>query len=92
MPSPTQSFNQGFATTEYLAASLLDMAWHQLTPDQVPDADGLLAFEEEALRSAGVVLDALLSRGGSADTRTLYRNFRSADPNIAPLLKRRGLG
>jgi peptidyl-dipeptidase Dcp len=55
MPSPTQSFNQGFATTEYLAASLLDMAWHQLTPDQVPDADGLLAFEEEALRSAGSV-------------------------------------
>ncbi len=35
----TQKFNQGFATTEYLAASLLDQAWHQMTPDQVPDAE-----------------------------------------------------
>ena len=38
----TQKFNQGFAITEYLAASLLDQSWHQLTPEQVPDADGLL--------------------------------------------------
>ena len=58
----TQAFNQGFTTTEYLAASLLDMAWHQLTPGQVPDADGLLAFEAAALRSAGVALDALPPR------------------------------
>ena len=36
----TQQFNQGFATTEYLAASLLDMAWHQLTAGEVPDAAG----------------------------------------------------
>ena len=28
----TQTFNQGFATTEYLAAALLDMAWHTLPP------------------------------------------------------------
>ncbi len=27
------TFNQGFATTEYLAASLLDLAWHTLPPD-----------------------------------------------------------
>ncbi|MFZ3001015.1 MAG: M3 family metallopeptidase [Undibacterium umbellatum] len=45
-------FNQGFATTEYLAASLLDQRWHQLTPAQIPkDA---LAFEAEALKQAGV--------------------------------------
>lgn len=50
----TQKFNQGFATTEYLAASLLDQAWHQITPDQVPDADGVLAFEANALKQAGV--------------------------------------
>ncbi len=58
----TQAFNQGFTTTEYLAASLLDMAWHQLTPDQVPDTDDLLAFEAAALQSAGVALDALPPR------------------------------
>ncbi|PXX45093.1 M3 family metallopeptidase [Undibacterium pigrum] len=45
-------FNQGFATTEYLAASLLDQRWHQLTPAQIPkDA---LVFEADALKQAGV--------------------------------------
>jgi len=47
-------FNQGFATTEYLAATLLDQAWHQLKPDEVPGADGVLAFEAAALKRYGV--------------------------------------
>lgn len=138
-------FNQGFKTTEYLAAALLDQSWHQLKVEEVP-AD-TLAFEAEALKKAGVeyppvppryrstyfshafaggysagyysylwseVLDAqsvdwikqhgglkrengdrfratLLSRGGSNDALTLFRNFTGADPDVAPLLKRRGL-
>ncbi len=49
-----RKFNQGFATTEYLAASLLDQAWHQLKPDEVPAADGVIAFEAAALRQARV--------------------------------------
>ena len=49
-----RTFNQGFATTEYLAATLLDLAWHQLTASEVPDAEGVLAFEEAALEAAGV--------------------------------------
>ena len=49
-----EQFNQGFASTEYLAASLLDQAWHQLPPEAIPGADGLLGFEAEALRAAGV--------------------------------------
>ena len=28
---------EGFATTEYLAAALLDQAWYRLSPDEVPD-------------------------------------------------------
>ena len=139
-------FNQGYATTEYLAASILDQAWHQLNPDQVPDAEGVLEFEANALTKAGInlatvptryrttyfshilggysagyysyiwseVLDAdsvewfkenggmtrangdhfrktLLSRGGSEDAMTLFRNFRGAEPNIQPLLERKGL-
>ncbi len=143
----TQQFNQGFATTEYLAASLLDMAWHQLTADEVPDAVGVEAFEAAALEAAGValetvppryrstyfshiwssgysagyysyiwseVLDAdsvewfkenggllrengdhfrstLLSRGGSVEALDLFRAFRGAEPDIGPLLVRRGL-
>jgi peptidyl-dipeptidase Dcp len=143
-----QKFNQGFRTTEYLAASLLDQAWHQLAPAEVPSADGVVAFETAALAKAGVdfapvppryrstyfshvfgsssysggyysyiwseVLDAdsvewfknhggltrangdhfrstLLSRGGSEDAMTLFRNFLGRDPKIEPLLRRRGL-
>ena len=143
----TQQFNQGFATTEYLAASLLDQAWHQLTADEVPDAADVETFEAAALEAAGValatvppryrstyfshiwssgysagyysyiwseVLDAdsvewfkengglmrengdhfrrtLLSKGGSIEALDLFRAFRGADPDIGPLLVRRGL-
>jgi peptidyl-dipeptidase Dcp len=50
----SSKFNQGFATSEYLAAALLDQRWHQLTPEQVPDAAGVMAFEAKALKDAGV--------------------------------------
>jgi peptidyl-dipeptidase Dcp len=47
-----EKFNQGFKTTEYLSATLLDQAWHQLNPADVPkDA---MAFEADALHKAGV--------------------------------------
>ncbi len=49
-----EKFNEGFRTTEYLAATLLDQAWHQLKPEQVPKET--LEFEEEALKKAGVDL------------------------------------
>src|SRR5438309_1492452 len=140
-----EKFNQGFKTTEYLAASLVDQALHLQNPSQIPtDA---VAFETQALHKAGVdfppvppryrsfyfshafaggysagyysylwseVLDAdsvewikqhgglkrengdrfretLLSRGGSADALSLFKNFTGRDPYIEPLLKRRGL-
>ncbi|MCX6462950.1 MAG: M3 family metallopeptidase [Pseudonocardiales bacterium] len=142
----SRRFGEGFATTEYLAATLLDLAWHTLGPaDEVTD---VLAFEAAALAAAGVdlpsappryrstyfnhvwgggysaayysyiwaeVLDAdtvewftehgglrrengdafragLLSRGGSVDPMEAYRSFRGRDPEIGPLLARRGLG
>jgi peptidyl-dipeptidase Dcp len=47
-----KKFNQGYMTTEYLSASLLDQRWHQLTPAQVPT--DVLAFEANALKEAGV--------------------------------------
>jgi len=141
----TTTFDQGFATTEYLSAALLDMAWHTLTVDEHPtDVD---SFETQALHRFGVdlavvppryrtsyfshiwsggysagyyayiwseVLDAdayawflehggltrqngqrfrdlVLSRGGSGDMATIYRQFRGRDPEIGPLLKNRGL-
>ena len=138
-------YGQGFSTTEYLAAALLDQAWHGLSPDdQVAD---VVRFEAAALEKAGValpsvppryrstyfahvfsggyaagyyayiwseVLDAdtvawftenggltrengdrfrreLLSRGGSVDSMAAFRAFRGRDPEIQPLLTRRGL-
>ena len=47
-------FNQGFATTEYLGAALLDQNWHQATADKLPDASGVMAFEAAALKKDGV--------------------------------------
>ena len=47
-------FNQGFATTEYLAAAMLDQRWHQLPLDQIPDAAGVMAFEDAALKADGI--------------------------------------
>jgi peptidyl-dipeptidase Dcp len=48
----TTTFDQGFATTEYLAAALLDLAWHTLTvADHPTDVD---SFETQALRRFGV--------------------------------------
>ena len=49
-----QTFNQGFATTSYLAAALLDQSWHQIGPQQVPDAEHVMQFEAQALHAAGM--------------------------------------
>jgi peptidyl-dipeptidase Dcp len=43
----SRTFNQGYALTEYLAASLLDMAWHTLPVDAPPQ--DVAALEREAL-------------------------------------------
>ena len=141
----TQKFNQGFATTEYLAASILDQALHQLNESEIPSAEELIAFEKQALEDGGIafeavppryrstyfshiiggysagyysyiwseVLDAdtvdwfkengglkrengdhfrlsLLSRGGSREALSLYKDFRGRDAEIQPLLDRKG--
>src|SRR2546429_4978863 len=44
-----QQFNQGYATTEYIAAALLDLAWYQLHASQVPASGEAPAFEAAAL-------------------------------------------
>ena len=52
----TQTFNQGFATTEYLAASIVDQALHQLRPEEVPPAAEIMDFETAALEAAGIAM------------------------------------
>jgi len=49
----SQYFNQGFATSEYLAASFLDMDWHTRVAADAPlDA---LAFEKESMDRIGLI-------------------------------------
>ncbi len=50
----TATFNQGFATTEYLGAALLDQRWHQIGADKVPSAEEVRKFEADALASEGI--------------------------------------
>ena len=47
-----QAWGEGFATTEYLGAALLDLAWHAI-PAGTTVADPV-AFEREALTAAGL--------------------------------------
>lgn len=50
-------FNQGFASTEYLAASILDMAWHTTElPESQIDVRG---FEQETLSKYGLIPEIL---------------------------------
>ncbi len=49
-----QQFNQGYDTTEYVAAALLDLAWYQLHASQVPSPDQVPSFEAAALEQDGV--------------------------------------
>jgi peptidyl-dipeptidase Dcp len=47
-------WGEGFGTLEYLAATLLDQAWHRLSPET--DVADPIAFERAALEKAGVAL------------------------------------
>ena len=49
------SYGEGFATSEYLGAALLDQAWHQLSPEDVPQSPAdVRAFEVDALEQVGL--------------------------------------
>ncbi len=62
---------------------------------EVLDKDTFAAFVESGdifnPDLAKRLRDELLSKGGSADGMTLYKNFRGHEPSMEPLLKARGL-
>jgi len=49
-----ETFNEGYRTTEYLAASILDMCYHTLPADQIPASEDILEFEADCLEEAGI--------------------------------------
>ena len=49
------SFQPAYALGENLAATCLDLAWHELTPDEIPSPYMASAFEKEALNNVGLL-------------------------------------
>lgn len=50
----SEAFNQGFATSEYLAASWIDQAWHSLSAEQAASDLDVAEFEAAALADVGL--------------------------------------
>ena len=48
------TFNQGFKTTEYIAASLIDLHWHMLSYDEAAKITDARAFEKSVLEKYGI--------------------------------------
>ncbi len=53
-------FNQGFDTLEYMSAAILDLEWHTLTADEIPD--DIEAFEAATLKKYGIDIEAVPPR------------------------------
>jgi peptidyl-dipeptidase Dcp len=49
-----RTFNEGHATTSYLSAAILDLAWHQLTTEQAATVTDVEAFEAQAIKDYGL--------------------------------------
>ena len=49
-----QTYGEGYASAEYLAAAMLDQSWHQIGASRAPSAAGVMAFEREALKKDGM--------------------------------------
>lgn len=69
-----RKFNQGFATTEYLSAALLDQAWHQLEASETPAAKDVEKFETAALKRAGMDLEVVPPRYRSTYFSHIFSN------------------
>ena len=48
------TFNEGHATTSYLAAAILDLAWHALTTEEAAKVSDVEAFEAQAIKDYGL--------------------------------------
>lgn len=68
------TFNQGFMTTELVAASILDMNWHDLTS---VDGIDVVVFENEKMKQIGLI-DEIIPRYRSTYFNHIFNNSYSA--------------
>ncbi|OJV98581.1 MAG: hypothetical protein BGO47_01085 [Microbacterium sp. 67-17] len=76
--SASESFNQGFATSEYLAASWLDQAWHSLSAADAASDRDVAAFEASALAEIGLDNPAVPTRYSSTYFAHIFSGGYSA--------------
>ena len=67
-------FNQGFANTEYLAATYLDMDWHSLKSTDMQDTND---FEKSSLKKIGLI-DEIVSRYRTTYFQHIFTSSYSA--------------
>jgi peptidyl-dipeptidase Dcp len=48
------TFNEGHATTSYLSAAILDLAWHSLNTEEAAKVTDVVAFEAQAIKDYGL--------------------------------------
>ncbi|WP_277632547.1 M3 family metallopeptidase [Avrilella dinanensis] len=70
----TGTFNQGFATTEYLAASILDMMYHAI---EEPLEGDVVSYEINSMKQAGLT-DAIIPRYRSTYFNHIFSGGYSA--------------
>ncbi len=88
MRHATPHFQHVFAGDGY-SAGYYSYMWSEIL-----DADTFMAFQETSVldkETAARYREEILSKGGTLPGMELYRNFRGRDPEIEPLLEKRGL-
>ncbi len=56
----SSAFNEGYATTSYLAAAVLDLAWHSIT--EISEVGDVAEFEAKAISDYGLDFDPVPTR------------------------------
>lgn len=78
----SRTFGQGFATSEYLGAAIIDLAWHMLSSDEAQkisaDADSIAEFEARALANYGLDVAHLAPRYRSTYFNHIFAGGYSA--------------
>ena len=72
----SSTFNEGHATTSYMAAAILDLAWHSLSSDEV--VSDVEKFEAEAIESYGLAYDCVPTRYRSSYFSHIFAGGYSA--------------